>query len=123
MSNNTETKINTNKRYFVLMHPLEIVSPLLRITMKSSNSREKWVECYIDESRYKVADGYKVTLKAIDERYGSESFYQCDFISLLKAGRIIEKTNFAQHTEEVFWREPLCGAAYLQHSAYVVVPN
>jgi hypothetical protein len=121
MSNNNEDVIDINKRYYILMHPFEIVSPLLGIALKSSNSRAKWVECYIDESRYKLADGYKITLRAIDERYGSESFYQSDFKSMLKNGDVLEKTNPSQHVEEVFWREPLCGAVYLQHSAYIVV--
>ena len=113
--------IDPKKRFFVLMHPFELVSPLLGgLYLKSSNSRPKWIECYIDESRYKVSDGYKITLRAIDERYGSETYYQDDFISAL-GDFILEKTSPFQTVKEVTWREPLCGSAFLEHNAYVVV--
>ena len=73
--------IDKNAHYFVLMHPLECYGP---IVITSSLNREKWVECIIVEERYKVDDGYKVELRALDENYGREIFYQEDFISWVK---------------------------------------
>lgn len=116
-----EKVIDKEKHYFVLMHPIENVFGLIFYT--SSNTREKFVECEIVEDRYKVSDGYKVTLKSIEPGYGWEHFYQEDFLSLLEKGIIVEKTSAGQHVEEIFWREHLCGDAYLEHSAYVVSDN
>lgn len=112
--------INVNQHYFVLMHPQK-VDPFLGIIYISTSSREKWVECKIVEDRYKVSDGYKVDLKSLEDGYARESFYQSDFTSLIKAGRIIPKTSDTQHVEEAHWIEPLCGDAYIHHSAYAVI--
>jgi len=71
------------------MHPLENCLGL--IFFKSSTSREKWVECEVVEERYKVDDGYKIELRAIEDGYGKETYYQCDFLGLLDAGYIIKK--------------------------------
>ena len=111
--------INKDKHYFCLMHPLETFLGI--ITWTSSSTREKWVECEIVEDRYKVERGYKVTLKSIEPGYGRMDFYQMDFVLMLEDGRIIEKSSDDMHVEEITWYEPLCGAAYLVHSAYVVV--
>lgn len=118
--------IDKNAHYFVLMHPLEkIVVPYMgfAVCFKSSDSREKWVECVVVEDRYKVDDNYKITLKAIDENYGSETFYQMDFKTALKCGDIVKKTDNNWHIEEEIWYTPLCGAAYIVTSAYKVVYN
>ena len=110
--------IDKNKHYFCLMHPIETFMGIISWT--SSDSREKWVECEIVEDRYKVDDNYKVTLKSIEPGYGSEDFYQMDFVSAL-GDFIIEKTDPDMHVEEIVWHEPLCDSAYIVHSAYVVV--
>lgn len=110
-------KIDKNKHYFVLMHPLEC---FCGIAFTTSTSREKWVECEITEERYKIDDGYKVELKSIEPGYGKEKFYQDDFKSMINKGFIIEKTSKNQKVKEIFWEEPLCGAAVLRHSAYIV---
>lgn len=111
--------IDKSAHYFVLMHPLESVLGLMFYT--SSNTREKWVECEVVEERYKVEDEYKVELRSIEPGYGKETFYQCDFNSLLQSGLIVKKTSDDQHVEEISWIEPLCGAANLVTSAYVLV--
>lgn len=111
--------IDTNAHYFIPMHPLEGIDGLLLFT--SSNTREKWVECAVVEECYKVDDGYKVELRALEPGYGKETFYQCDFASMINAGRIIKKERPTQHTEEVRWAEPIGGNNFLVTSAYVVV--
>jgi hypothetical protein len=46
--------------------------------------------CMIDEQRYRVADGYKIMLRPIndrgdpDMRFGYETFYQMDLESLMR---------------------------------------
>lgn len=110
--------IDKNAHYFVLMHPLEGFG---FFAFTSSSTREKWVECKIVEDRYKVDDGYKVTLKSIEDGYGWEHFYQSDFKSMLRTGSgIVKKESAKQHVEEVFFVEPLTAAAYLVHSAYII---
>lgn len=111
--------IDKGSHYFVLMHPLENVLGLVFYT--SSNTREKWVECEVVEERYKVEDGYKVELRSIEPGYGKETFYQCDFNSLMQHGSIVKKTREDQHVEEISWIEPLCGTANLVTNAYVIV--
>lgn len=109
--------------YFLLLHPIDYI-PIPGIGIvgigTSSDSREKWVECRIVEDRYKVDENYKVTFESIEPGYGRQTYYQSDFNSLFKDGFIFKKTNNNQHVEEVTWIEPLCGSAYLVHSAYVV---
>lgn len=80
-----------NKKYMLKMSRLEPV-PMLGICIKSSNAEEHWVSCHIDEERYKLEDGYKITLKADNPIYGYEHYYQEDFISLLKRGIIVDVT-------------------------------
>ena len=50
------------------------------IVYKSNGTREKWVECEIVEERYKLDQGYKIELRALDEKYGKETFYIEDFL-------------------------------------------
>lgn len=70
--------------YFVIpMRPLEMIGLIPGIAIKSSGTPEEQVGCVIDEHRYKVADNYKVSLRAENPIYGVEHFYQCDLRSLL----------------------------------------
>jgi hypothetical protein len=73
-----------NLRFFIPMRPLEMMGIIPGIAFKTSNSTPEIVECEIDESRYVVADGYKITLASIDKRFGREHFYISDFESLMK---------------------------------------
>lgn len=116
-----EILISKDAHYFISMHPLEGI-PELGLFYKSSNTLEKIVECEIVEDRYKIDDGYKVTLKALDENYGFEHYYQSDFVSLIERGIII-KVEPGMHVEFKTWKEPLCGQVFIEHAAYVVCKN
>ena len=70
-----------NVRFKILMRPLRIYGP---IVITSSQDEEVMVECVIDESRYKVRENYKIGLKSLDPRFGSESFYICDLEGLME---------------------------------------
>lgn len=85
--------INKDAHYFALMNPLCCFG------FFADANKHDWVECEIVEDRYKVDDGYKVTLKPLDSNYAYEHFYQDDFISLMKSGHIVEKTNDSLHIE------------------------
>lgn len=89
-------------------------------TYTTSSDSEKWVECEIVEDRYKVEDGYKVTLQSIENGYGREHFYQTDFESLIKSGLILEKERKSQHVELVKWYEPITPYVSVCHEGYVV---
>lgn len=77
-----------NLRFFIPMRQVH-GTPFAGIGFTSSNDPEILTECVIDEHRYKVADGYKIMLKAAKNEdpsvfYGSESYYQMDFESLMR---------------------------------------
>ena len=99
--------IDKNAHYFALMNPLCCFG------FFADADKHDWVECEIVEDRYKVDDGYKVTLKPLDNNYASEHFYQEDFISLMKSGHIIEKTNDSLHIEHEEIYIPLTDTVYL----------
>lgn len=100
--------IDKSKHYFYKMRKLNYINtPVFTFTFTSSSDKETWVECEIVEDRYKIDDGYKVTLRALDKFYGEEHFYQMDFEHLLEDGRIIVKTKDNQHVENVTWYEPI----------------
>lgn len=110
--------IDRNKHYWVKMNPLEVFFGI--IALRDGNyDKAQWVECEVDESRYKLDDHYKVTLKALDERYGSESFYQTDFRSMLRDGFIVEADG-KKRPRFVVERERLCGDVFIEHSGYIL---
>jgi len=99
-----------NIRFYVPMHPLE---GCFFIQYTSSNSPEYLVECYIDETRYKVDDDYKITLKACDERFGCKHYYICDLETHIKAG-IISIIKDGDELESSWQEEPFCGGFTLK---------
>lgn len=112
--------INKNSHYFTLMRPLHFV-PIIGWAFTESTDKEQWVECEIVEDRYKIEDGYKVTLKAVKEGFGQETLYQSTFESCLRTGRIIEKTKESQHEEKLVWYEPLTDSVNIRCEASVLV--
>ena len=107
-----------NFRCFTQMGKIEIVTPFGLCMV--SGDKETWTECKIDESRYKVSDGYKITLRSIDPMFTYNHYYQSDFMSLMKSGWIIVKTSDKQTIQHIKWLEHLCGKAYVVHEADIV---
>ena len=68
------------------LRPLRTFLGLISYT--SSNDDPVEVPCKIVEDRYKVADGYKVTIKPLYESFGTENYYQTDFNTLVERGSI-----------------------------------
>ena len=65
-SNKNYRHINKDIHYFCLMHPIDYSFSHFGIAFTSSSDEPIWFECEVDESRYKVDDNYKITLKAIN---------------------------------------------------------
>ena len=99
--------IDKNAHYFMRMHPM---SSLWFVDDCSS-----WVECKIDESQYKVDDGYKVTLVPLDPRYASRSFYQSDVYDMM-----IKKTSEDMKVRTVIEYIPLTDNVHLVWSGNYV---
>lgn len=81
-----------NLRFFIPMRRIQSLHMLgLPIGMIDSSTPEVMQECVVDEHRYKVADGYKIELRAVnstEENYfGSKTFYQSDLESMLREER------------------------------------
>lgn len=78
-----------NLCFLVKMKPIRSVLGLLSYT--SSSDPDILMICEIDESRYKVSDSYKITLKSIEQikgLRGSEHFYICDLQSMIRSGQV-----------------------------------
>ena len=113
--------IDKEAHYFFETSKLEpLALNLFGIGMKSSNDPQTWVEAKIVEDRYKVDEGYKVTLEALDPYYGRENYYQEDFISLIKSGNIIKKDKEHKTVKHITWSEPLCGSVVIRYEADIV---
>jgi hypothetical protein len=71
-----------NTRFMIPCRPLHGCG---FIAFTSSSDEPVVTECEIDESRYAVADDYKITLRPLDRKFASESFYIMDLASLMKS--------------------------------------
>ena len=109
-----------NMRFFVPMRQVHAI-PFIGWGMTSSNDPLHYVECYIDESQYKVEDGYKIQLRACDQRFGSEKYYTCDLASHIAKG-IVRIKNYGDYVEEVTLEEPIGGCAVIR-TTFEVVAN
>ena len=107
--------IDKTKHYWALLSPVHNV---YGFCFTSSNDPVMWVECEVDESRYKVDDNYKITLKSLNPIYGKENYYQSDFVSLLNKGFIVEAKG--QKPVKVVEREYIGGGLYIENSGYVL---
>jgi len=107
-----------NVRFFAQMGQISAILPWGMAMV--SNNNETWVECKINEDRYKVEDGYKITLKALDPRFTYEHYYQSDFESLVKSGCILLKEKGSTCVKHIRWVEPL-GNVLIMHEADIVM--
>ena len=110
--------INKNSHYFCQMEKFAVITPF-GFGMTSGDF--SWVECEISEDRYKLSEGYKISLRPLDRRFAGRDFYILDFESLLEEGLIIEKTREDQRVEFVSWSEKLTPTVCIEHSGYDLV--
>lgn len=83
--------IDKEAHYFIKAMRRGVAFPGMPFCLCDANDTD-WTECIIREDRYKVDDGYKVTLVPIDQRFAHEDYYQSDFVSLMKSGHIVKKS-------------------------------
>lgn len=74
-----------NCLFLVPMYPLQTV---MGISFTSSNDEPVLVPAVICEERYKVKDGYKITLKPLVEGFATEHYYALDLSGAIKSGYI-----------------------------------
>ena len=91
------------------------------IGFTSSSDEPEWFECYVDETRYKVEDNYKITLRDINNN-AYEHYYQDDFLHLMWEGLIVPKTSDDIHVEHVSFCEPIPNTiAHIHHEGQFLV--
>lgn len=85
--NQLQRIINTygieNIMFMVPIKPIRVIGP---ISYKSSDDEEIKVPCKINEERYKIHEGYKITLESIYPQFGKEHYYQHDLALLIEQG-------------------------------------
>jgi hypothetical protein len=75
-----------NKPLFMMnMRP---VRHFMMVTYKSSNDKEMQVPAFAIEGRYKFTDQYKIEFKALNEGFGTETFYVSDLVQMINKGQI-----------------------------------
>lgn len=102
--------IDKNAHYFMKAMRKGSCFPFInmRLCLCDPNDTD-WTECEIVEDRYNVDEGYKVTLRPIDEHFVRQDFYQSDFVSMMQSGHIVKKSP-TTHVEHVKFAEPIgCG--------------
>jgi hypothetical protein len=72
----------------LFMVPMRPVRQILFLRYTSSEDDPVEVPAVIDEERYKVVDGHKVTLKSLLPGFGKEHFYQSDLCLLIRNGTV-----------------------------------
>lgn len=69
----------------------ETYSPIPVLGVSINNGDPTWRLCEVDNNvrdLYSVDEGYKIRLKICNE-FGGRTYYQSDFLSLLKSGHIV----------------------------------
>lgn len=112
-------------RFFVPLNPMDIITPFGFGLKNGNKDKAIPVECKFIEKRYKLDDHYKCEVIPVDEKlqplFGSESFYQCDFESMVnRDDYIVMKRNDKQHVKHVTWREYITPTVYLEHSGWTI---
>lgn len=106
--NRNPYNIDKSAHYFMKAMRRGPFLPFTSLCLCDANDTD-WAECEIVEDRYSVDEGYKITLRPIDEHFAREDFYQPDFVSLMESGHIVKKES-STHIEHVRFAEPIgCG--------------
>lgn len=111
-------KIDRNKQYWVLLNPYDTIVPIIGIGIVDA-SKFGWAKCSVDESKYNLDCGYKVTMKSEDPAFASRDFYVSDFEAMLRTGRAYEYTPGSKVVTKTWW-EPLTENTHLCHEGECV---
>ena len=79
--------------FLIPMKPIRTVAGLIAYT--SSEDEDVIVPAVIDETRHRVKDDYKITLKSLYPQFGHVDFYISDLGNLLRhnSHQMFEKNN------------------------------
>ena len=70
-----------NCMFLVPMKPLRTYFGIISLT--SSSDEDVIVPTIVDETKFKLSENYKITLKSINEGFGQEHFYISDLKKML----------------------------------------
>lgn len=82
----------------LIMAPVKILRRILFISYTTSNDDSEFLPCTINEKRYKIDEGYKLTIVPLDDRYTTKHYYQSDFDQIVRQGHI--EVYIKTHKEE-----------------------
>lgn len=86
----------------------------------SKQSEPTWAECKIFSKDMHDRCSVHVILSDKDNRVAPYIIEYPEFLSMIKNGSIIIKTNPSQHITKTKWYEPLSELAYLVHEADII---
>ena len=72
---------------YLILFPFRPLRTMLFISYKSSSDEPVLLPAEINQDRYKLEDGYKVSLKCTVPGYGTEHVYQSDLYIMFKNGQ------------------------------------
>ena len=115
-----------NMRFFVPLQPYDMITPF-GFGIKGGCEAMP-VECKFIEQQYKLEDHYKCEVIPANEElipfFGKESYYQCDFESMVNRDDcIVLKNSDKQHVKEIKWKEPLACGLYVEHSGFTIAED
>jgi hypothetical protein len=88
MSKLVEKILEVGVKSCMFIVPMRPVRTILFISFTSSSDPEFDVPAVIDESRYRLEDNYKITLKSTLPGFSKTHFYICDLERILETGRV-----------------------------------
>lgn len=95
------------KKNLLFLVKAQPIRKALFISYTSSNDKPQSVLAVIDERRYKVKDGHKVTLSPIVKGYSKEHYYLGDLGQLIAEGHIKVLLDLAKVDKEQKYNEEM----------------
>jgi len=99
-------------KFFIPMRPLNSAFGIVCFT--TSSDPELLIECHIGD-RYDIEEGYKVEIISDVSGFGSDTFYQCDFLSFIEEGRFYVKED-GEYVEVFSYEEPIGDSGFVARS-------
>lgn len=84
----TKTILNNGVDKVFFLAKVRPLRKMLFVSYTSSSDSEIEMLCKINTERYKVEDGYKITLEPIYESFAKEDYYVSDLEDIIERGQI-----------------------------------
>jgi hypothetical protein len=72
----------------IFVVPMKPIHNLGFVSVTVSSDDCQMIPCQITEERYKLSEGYKISLKPLKEGFATEHFYLADLIGLIREGTV-----------------------------------